>query len=427
MGLERRTGDIGYHSASAMKKKIPSPVKAEPSDSELGFVDWVAKYRGERTLAELASAAEVPASTLSMILNKKKSRRVSVRIAVKLASALCPGTRDLRDFTVELLAKAGYREPERFLEPESVAERVRRGRATIRAAYVVSEPFVRTRGEGQLKPAGFAIELFDYVAAMLGVSVRYDPIELKDLPTAFERHDIVVSAILGSFRRSRFVTLSRRFPYVRIPLSAVVRRDVKSVDLNVRKVLRWELLSQDDSRLEDVRFLLVESEVGDDFVTTFLGRQRSPKVIRTSSLEPAKLAKLLTSKADILIADMATCEAVCDEDDSLRPLEEDPSDSTSALFEHSLSERKFNVLALYDVGYGLPPNDPEWQELVNRALDSLLLEGLRPLLYLYTRYMKSEVFRAYCTSLDAEPVPERVRMAFAKLFETSGSTSGNQL
>src|SRR5581483_3604492 len=235
--------------------------------------EWLERHKAQAglpTWGKVAADAGLPASTMTAV---RKSGRMSVKVAKQLAEALCPPGRNLREFTGELFQVAKLN-VER-LGPESIADRVRRTR-TIRAGYVVSEPFVLTPERDQRDPSGFAVELFADVAALLGARVDYSPqpIEFGELATALEggTYDVIISAVLRTFERERAMTFSTPLPFLRVPLSAIARRTTDLDHLNIRRLVDWAALSRVDDGLRHLRFLLVESEVGDEFVGTFLTR-----------------------------------------------------------------------------------------------------------------------------------------------------------
>lgn len=382
---------------------------------------WLDKYKamaGLPTWGKVAAEAGVPASTITAI---RQSGAMSVKVAKQLAEALCPSGRNLREFTAELFELAKL-DPER-LGPESVADRVRRTR-TIRAGYVISEPFVLTPERDQRDPSGFAVELFADVAALLGARVDYapEPIEFGELASALESgaYDVVVSAVLRTFGRERVMAFSRPLPFLRVPLSAIARRAADLDHLNIRRLVDWAALSRGDASLRHLRFLLVESEVGDEFVGTFLTRAgHRPVVHRIKTLEPAVLLNELRQKADVLLADMATCAAVLALDPTaVRPV---PHDQSDAMVDDGIvprhGNRDLSALALYSMGFGLPRRQEEWHAMIDGAMQSLLLEGLRPLVYLYQRYLDAPYhLRRFVHDNDEEVRSELVRHVFRGVF-----------
>lgn len=384
--------------------------------------DWLEKHKD---LAELttwgavAAEAGVPPSTISAVRDKGK---MSVKVARQLAEALCPPGRNLREFTGELFEIAGI-DRER-LGIESVADRVRRTR-TIRAAYVVSEPFVMTPSSGQLEPSGFAVELFADVAALLGARVIYSPrpLQLDEVSAALssDEVDVVVSAILKTFARERTMAFSAPMPFLRVPLSAIARSNLK-LDLNARQLVDWVAFSRTDAALRALRLLLVDGEVGDEFVTTFLTRDgHQPTVRRVKTLEPEVLLEELKRNADVLIADMATCEAVMRLDSSaVRPVGHGSGDRIVDEALRRFDRSDLSALALYLIAFALPRGQQEWQDIVNGAMRSLWLEGVLPLVYVYQRYLdEPHNLRRFVHSRDEEVSSPLVRAAFAHLFKES--------
>jgi hypothetical protein len=345
---------------------------------------------------------------------------MSVKVAKQLAEALRPADRNLREFTAELFTIAKL-DPER-LGTESIADRVKRTR-TIRAGYIVSEPFVMTPDRNQRDPIGFAVELFAAVAAQLSVNVQYAPvpIEFGGLPSALAsgEYDVVVSAVLHTFGREAMMAFSAPFPFLRVPLSAIARQGDGLERLTVRKLVDWAALSHADAMLAALRFLLVEGEVGDEFARTFLSRAgRRPNIHRVKTLEPSVLLDELR-KRDILIADMATCAAVMAIDPAgLQAVAADQHDVINAVIAAPGDYRGLSALALYPLCFALPPHQAEWKAMVDAAMRSLLLEGLRPLSYLYQRYRDwPHHLHRFSYADDEEVRSEVVRQVFRNVFE----------
>jgi len=386
--------------------------------------EWLERHKAQAglpTWGKVAADAGLPASTMTAV---RKSGRMSVKVAKQLAEALCPPGRNLREFTGELFQVAKLN-VER-LGPESIADRVRRTR-TIRAGYVVSEPFVLTPERDQRDPSGFAVELFADVAALLGARVDYSPqpIEFGELATALEggTYDVIISAVLRTFERERAMTFSTPLPFLRVPLSAIARRTTDLDHLNIRRLVDWAALSRVDDGLRHLRFLLVESEVGDEFVGTFLTRAaHRPIVHRVKTLEPVVLLNELREKADVMIADMATCAAVLALDPTgVRPV---PHDEADAVVDDAIvprhGSRDLSALAVYSIGFALPREQDDWRRMIDNAMQSLLLEGLRPLVYLYQRYLDAPYhLRRFVHDNDEEVRSELVRHVFRCVFRGS--------
>jgi ABC-type amino acid transport substrate-binding protein len=354
------------------------------------------------TSAELAKAAKLAPSTISMILSG--ARAPSVKVIIQLAKVLCPAEQPLEDFTGEMLELVGYERTARAHGgiTETISERVQRtGR--VRAAYVLADPFV------DLHEGGFAAELFGYVADLMKAKIDRVDCNIGELREVLEsgRADIAVSGVFPTFERRTYMSFSKPFPYLRVPLSALIRKGT-SIEagrpLTVEHVLNWGKL---DTGLGKIKILLVEGEVGHDFVKTFLKKvkPREYELIRT--LAPEELYRRISNdpSPDLLfLADMATCAAVHGLDkakDDILPLPD-----TSPVAEHiqdvllHSQSPKFPVLALYPITFGLPKDDEEWNKTIDTALDSLLSEGARILLSLYQRYSERERFMDFCIKDD---------------------------
>jgi len=257
----------------------------------------------------------------------------------------------------------------------------------------------------------------------LAVNVDYAPvpIEFGGLAAALDsgEYDIVVSAVLHTFGREAAMAFSAPFPFLRVPLSAIARRDERLQQLTVRMLVDWAALSRADAMLGGLRFLLVEGEVGDEFARTFLSRAgHRPSIHRVKTLEPSVLLDELRHR-DILIADMATCAAVLAIDPAaVHAVSADPQDAINAVIVSPDGYRGLSVLALYPLCFALPPHQSEWKTMVDAAMRSLLLEGLRPLSYLYQRYRDSPYYLHRFAHADDEEVrSEVVRRVFRNVFE----------
>jgi hypothetical protein len=401
---------------------------AKARDALHNLDSWLEKYKeaaGFPTWGRVAAKAGVPPSTITAIREKGT---MSVRVARLIAKALCPPDRNLREFTAELFAVANI-DADR-LGAESIADRVRRTR-TIRAGYVVSEPFVMTPDPGQREPHGFAVELFADIAALLGATVDYAPapIKLGEIASTLESGDcdVVVSAVLRTFARERVMSFSRPLPFLRVPLSAISRRSTDLEHLSVRGLVDWAARSRSDARLRAVRMLLVESEVGEEFFGAFIARSgHRPDVQRVRTLEPSVLLQQLLQR-DVLIADMATCAAVMALDPAaVQAVKSDPEDAAiDAAFAHRDGDGGLSTLALYPISFGLPRHQDDWQAMIDGAMESLLLEGLRPLVYLYQRYLDdSSHLRRFVRADDEDVRSAQVRDIFRSVFERPITAAG---
>src|SRR5438876_12402531 len=81
------------------------PINRKLDDAQLERLTALTKnYRG--TNADLAKAAKLAPSTVSMILSGV--RAPSVKVTARLARALCPSEQSLESFTSELLELVGH-------------------------------------------------------------------------------------------------------------------------------------------------------------------------------------------------------------------------------------------------------------------------------------------------------------------------------
>jgi len=240
--------------------------------------------------------------------------------------------------------------------------------------------------------------------------------------------DIVVSALLPTFGRRAYMSFSTPFPYLRVPLSAVVRHGIKvdQRDLNLRDVLGWT--SATAAGLKEVgKILLVRGEVGDEFVSTFLpgvDRTNPSQVELVDTLDPNMLYERLTSPEKeaprLLLADMATCINVCNRDPKrtkVKPLAKafEDSDGQPKVEAH----REFPVLAQYPIAFGFSKGDEPWKDFINLAMDSLMSEGVMIVYTLFERYLKNArdvVFKDFILP-DDDQVQLRSRDTFSKLFK----------
>jgi len=384
---------------------------------------WIGKqleYKKLESNAELAKRAEIAPSTISMILTG--NRPLSKDIALRVAKVLCPPGRDLDDFAREMLGVAKV-PVDGDLPYSSRAERVKRA-GFLTVGVVINEPFALSLNEG------FAVELFEKIAWLLGVEVRPVPTTLrlmKDHLTGKDTEpvDVIVAGVLPTFHRESFMSFSRPFPYLRVSLSAIVREERK--DLTAAEVLNW--VKRSEGIPPGIRVLLIQDEVGHEFARSFLpglDLSSSNQVIFETSLKRDRLyEKLANNEADLLLADIGTCEAVYAYDKGkkiFKPLRDpDSGDPVSVALKprkalYHLSD--FPILATYPVAFGLPKDDIDWRRTINRAMDSLMSEGIRSLLTLYEKYyLGSEPFRGFRLE-DDEDVPSLdARERFRTLFE----------
>src|SRR5262249_16139088 len=152
--------------------------------------------------------------------------------------------------------------------------------------------------------------------------------------------------VLRTFGREAVMGFSAPFPFLRVPLSAIARRAANLERLTVRMLVDWAAVSRVDTMLRDLRFLLVEGEVGDEVVRTFLSRTgHRPNIHRVTTLEPSVLLDELRTR-DILVADMATCAAVIALDPAaVQAVSADPYESINAVIVSPSGYRGLSVLA----------------------------------------------------------------------------------
>ena len=407
--------DSGRSSEQPHSARVTSPpINRKLDDAQLEKLTALTKnYRG--TNADLAKAAKLAPSTVSMILSGV--RAPSVKVTARLARALCPPEQSLESFTSELLALVGH-DPAATAYTrvsETIGERVERT-GEIRAVYVASDPFVDANLEG------FSVELFEYIARLLRKRVVKTSCRISELKGVLERGeaDVAVSAILPTFQRQSYMWFSNPLPYLRVPLSALVRKNTtveSGAPLTVEHVLNWTSGRYVDG-LGNIKILLVEEEVGHDFVKTFLKSVRPKDLEVVKTLVPEELYRRFSSdpKPDLLLADMATCAAIYElSQGDLEPL---PDNSPIAkLIQRELAHSQFPVLALYPITFGLPMDDRDWRDTINRALGYLMSEGVRILLSLYDRYLARAEFRDFCVGDDELVASKPLQQMFKVVFE----------
>ncbi len=389
----------------------------------------IRSYRG--TNADLAKAAKLAPSTVSMIFSG--IRAPSVKVTARLAKALCPPDRPLESFTEEMLELVGH---ERTAQAQSgvietISERVQRTRR-VRAAYVLADPWVDARD------GGFAAELFGYVADLMKCTVEkidnYNIGQLKDVLESGNA-DIAVCAVFPTFERRTYMSFSKPFPFLRVPLSALVRKgttienkdnsDEKGYPLNVDQVLNW---SKIDTGLGKIKILLVAGEVGHDFVNTFLKRVDVKDYELMRTLTPEEIYRRIMRDPSpnlLFLADMATCAAVHELDegkDDLIPLPD--NSSVGQLIKTELLHTGFPVLALYPITFGLPKIDEEWKKTIDLALDSLMSEGARILLSLYQKYVSRKRFMDFCIRDDELVTSRPLQQMFKSLTHQDDMRAG---
>jgi hypothetical protein len=372
---------------------------AENVKKAAAFNAWIHERReavGILTESELARAAGVAASTLSMMATRLPSPRVAMKLAAVLA-----GREPVSAFTRVVLQKAGYTAVD---TPTSILDRVKE-RKQIRAALIDYAPFSNPQSSA---PSGFVIDFFDHMAALLDATVEYKRIQFGDLQAeaAARNFDVFVSGLFPTFHRRTFLQFTRPLPFIRVPLTAV-RRD--AVSLRATDILSWTKL-ETARNLERVKLLVVNGEVGDEFLRVFL-RAINPAdshlVARVNSLDPAAIqAAMAADGANVLLADQATCSAVVRHGDAagLRFVSNDDGAAGASLAE-------------YRVAFAAPLEaGDEWISMLNRAMESLLAEGLHVLnaVYLRHKHLPNSSFAEYLVKEAGtdETVPPHVRSVF---------------
>jgi ABC-type amino acid transport substrate-binding protein len=388
-----------------LKKPALSPAQLEKLRA------FFERHRAGRTNVEIGKIANVTPSTITMAL--KGGRVPSVKVIRQLAKVLRPITskKSLEEFTDEFLKLASY-EPSVVADvglPDSVTKRLDH----LRVAYIVNEPFVDNHWRG------FAADLLDYVIDVIKgtVKIRFscEPNQLQDLMEQREA-DIVVS-VFPTFQRHAYMDFSNPFPYLRVPLSALVR-DGTEIDggspLTLEHVINW---TKNSARLPNIKMLLVNGEVGHDFVETFL---KGVNYELTNTLDPKDIYRQLQDNhgLNLFLANMVTCSGVYElAKGDFRYLPKDETLATSELEQSS-------KLAMYPIAFGLPKGDKDWKDTINGALDSLMTEGSSLLVSLYKTYLEKDEQNKPFASLfipeDESVTSEPLRRMFKELFEEQG-------
>jgi hypothetical protein len=280
---------------------------------------------------------------------------------------------------------------------------------------------------------GFAVDLFELLARlMVGGPPRINPerCDLREIGQRLSRgdRDIIVSAIVPTFRRGNDMLFSTTFPFLRVPLSAVIHeRDRQRV--SVDDILAFEKPNAPPN--PDIRLLVVEGEVGEEFVRNFLpgiNLEDSAQVKKTSTMNPEDLYKQLIDPAgsNVLLADMATCygvSRVLREQTPIKPIED--KDDLWKEFSRKVegSELPFPTLALYPIAFALRKDDWKWKDMLDLAFKSLMFEGMRSLGNLYHEYATAanSSFLLFWQD-DDETIPYRnVRDWFRRIKKQPGS------
>jgi ABC-type amino acid transport substrate-binding protein len=393
--------------------------------------DWLQRSDGRlRTTTDLVRAAKVPPASISMVVSGQRSLRSDV--AERVAHVLCEGNSDRKKLQKQL-QEAGQRpgtsdaqsQPRhRVSRPRSVVDRIRQG-DPINVGFIVSEPFVRA----DIK-AGFAVDLFRHLAKLMDLKAREDELQFKDLEDklATGECDLVVSAVLPTFRRLAFMEFSRPFPYLGIPLSGLVSRKLEE-RLRASKITLYagDLLSHPSDRwlsnLSGANLMYVQGEAGEEFTESFFDdrvRGKFNLIKSPADLAPANLFhEMIDTGADLFIADVGTCRAIMKQRDApsrYSSLKE--SREGDVLGPILFGKEHYARLAVYRIAFGLPKSDQVWKETVDRAFDCLMSEGVRSLLSLYQEYLEPEhddSFRPFLMPFDETVRSHLARSAFERL------------
>jgi len=281
---------------------------------------------------------------------------------------------------------------------------------------------------------GFAIELFDHLAKLMRLKYKsLEVVELGDLERRFKIGDLdlVVTALLPTFRRGTFMKFSRPIPYLGVPVSGLLSDSLrKRFDEENIRFCAEDLLAPSSgkvvTKLSGARLMLVDGEAGEEFSKAFFSREVSNVLKPTENpkeLTPGNLFEHMKSqKADIFISDVGTCRSILDQPGApaaYHPLEE--SDNRPDVFPRIKMGRgeivEFPQLAVYRIVFGLPPEDPTWELMINNGFECLMSEGIRSLLMLYRKYIEqdgnNELFRPFLLSTD-----DTVQAHTALRFET---------
>lgn len=342
------------------------------------------------TVAGLSRAARLPTSAIQMVLAGE--RPMSARTALYLAQLFKPELKhsDLQAFAETVLREANGYFGEVTIRPRktvvslvrtsSVADRVRMN-GTVVGGIVVSEPFVHPSQAGG---GGFAIELFRLLARFLGADPLEQPVSFADLKASLQSNkiDLVITALLPTHRRSEFMSFSRPLPFLRVSLSALVRKTLHPlprVD---------NLLAGDGESLKSARLMLVEGEAGEEYARILFNQdfRRRLEAENRITLVPGRSSKDVAEgllKQDLLVADVATCHAVMGQPGiptNFEPMTD--KDGAPAL---KLGTKKYPSLASYPIVFGFKKQDESWKQAIGAAFEGMLGEGIRGLTSLYRK------------------------------------------
>ncbi len=400
----------------ATDRRRGKPKLSEPQLEKL--VAFFERHRAGRTNVDIGKIANVTPSTITMVL--KGERVPSVKVIRQLAKVLRPTTskKSPEEFTDEFLKLASY-EPSVVAEvglSDSVTKRLDR----LHVAYIVNEPFVDRHWNG------FAADLFNYVIDLTKGTPKFasscEPNQLQDLME--KRGADIVVPVFPTFQRNAYMDFSNPFPYLRVPLSALVRSGTeveKGSPLRLKHVVNR---TKGSEGLANIKILLVNGEVGNDFVETFL-KGMNYKLINT--FDPKDIYRQLQDDPDLnlFIANMMTCSAVYElAARDFQPLPDDKILQQDRGTGGIDPLKQFPVLAMYPVTFGLPKRDKDWKKMIDGALDSLMSEGASLLVSLYKTYLErgkqGKLFASLCIPEDEAVTSEPLREMFRALFEAQG-------
>jgi ABC-type amino acid transport substrate-binding protein len=358
-----------------------------------------------RSQTELAEKAGIKQSVLSGAVG---DRALSVAATLKVARALCaadPAKLEETARTIYRLANNGKElRASELSVMSSAADRVEL-REKIRVAYVSSDPFVRQE-TGRV--SGFAVDVWSHLASLMGIA-NQDPSvqDLKDVPQklADQEVDIVVTALLPTYGRRRRIAFSRPLPYLGIPLSAIVKTSFQQSFPGKSGFSAGILLEGSTDRrvlglFEGAKLLLVRGEVATEFVEAFFDSDIKNHLMGQAleyadSLDPSKIAQTIDEKdVDLFVADVGTCKAVLEKrgvQGKYQAVGESRGEEKHSLLAPvRFGKHRFAQLGLYRIAFGLPKADEPWQQLVDKAFDALMTEGIRSLLALYRKYIDGD-------------------------------------
>jgi hypothetical protein len=267
-----------------------------------------------------------------------------------------------------------------------------KNRETINAGLIVSEPFVTSNQRG------FALELFKHLADLM--ELKYNTVSLTveelELRLAQGEVDIVVGGLLPTFRRQRFMTFSRPFPYLGVALSGLIGTRLLGAcrtQFDAEQLLNSAKEVVDCAK--DAKLMVVKGSAGQEFFEAFFDpdlRDLLQVLHSPEDFDPKTLwTSLQNAKPDLFLADIGTCRAVLlrqSQDPSSQGLFTPIGDSKEMkkIDNRPEVEKSLAQLAMYRVAFGLPREDIEWKRSVNSAFEFLLTEGIRTVLALYRRY-----------------------------------------